>query len=110
MAEINNPHDLLKEAFCTTLPNSSEDVVKNLIARYLYKFTDCGANITFNDDNVIIGSIVEGAEVDTNYHTLVYPFTKLEWDDALSIIESEATELWYAHNTDPLTDHEYPYL
>jgi hypothetical protein len=38
----------------------------SLIKKYVFKFTDCGAFIHFDDEGIVLGTIVEGS--DAEYH------------------------------------------
>ena len=37
---------------------------REMAERHMFKYTECGANIHFDDDGVTIGSIVEGSDAD----------------------------------------------
>lgn len=64
------------------------------VSRNVYKYTDCGAWITFWDDCIDIGSIVEGCDYGTDTYTLTYPFEIKEFWDALKAVEDEADSIW----------------
>lgn len=91
---ITSPVDILRECFYLSDVSWDEERVKGLISKMLYKFTDCGANITFKEDGVVVGSIVEGSDAETQYYTLTYPFTKETWHATLDKIEEEADEIF----------------
>lgn len=66
--------------------------------RYLYKTTECGAWIVFEEDGIRIGSIIEGCDFDAQTHTLKYPFTELDLDVAIRTIEDEVDVYWKLAN------------
>lgn len=66
--------------------------------RNLYKYTNCGAWITFEDDCIQIGSIVEGCDLGTHIYQLVYPFDDALFARCLAAIEKEADKLWHLAN------------
>ena len=76
----------------------------------LYKFTDCGAFIEFEDDGIVIGSIVEGSDIDTDTFNLQYGrFDKVELEKTIENIEEQAKLIWDWANKageDGLTDAE----
>lgn len=57
--------------------------------------------VTEPSDEVIgvqLGSIVEGSDVDTSIHTLVFPFTLAAFQTVIECVENEAEEIWSAAN------------
>ena len=67
------------------------------IERDIYKYTDCGAWISWTDSTVTIGSIVEGsdAEFDFTFHFPVELESIEEWIDELEVLCDEA---WHEAN------------
>lgn len=64
----------------------------------VYKGTECGAWIKFEDDGVTVGSIVKGSDDEVTRDKLLYPFEEKEFWDNLDDINSEACELWEEAN------------
>ncbi len=64
--------------------------------RHLYKYTDCGAWIAFNEDGIRLGSIVEGCDFGTAIYPLYYAdnFTSADIQARINAIEAEATAIW----------------
>jgi len=61
----------------------------------VYKGTDCGAWLEVIDENEIrMGSIVEGADECAETHTLTMPFTEQEVWNALEAIEKDCDRIW----------------
>jgi len=104
---ITCPHDLLRIAFLTIEVGATEDRAKELCSKYMYKFTTCGANITFRDTGVTIGSVVEGSEQETQYIDLEYPFSDETWHDAVEAIEDEAAAIWDMVNDPDMADIDW---
>ena len=64
------------------------------IKKAIYKNTDCGAWIEFENDCIKMGSIVEGVDECTETHILEYPFSANVFWSALQSIEDQANEIW----------------
>ncbi len=68
---------------------------ENQAKRNLYKFTDCGAFIEFEDDGIVIGSIVEGSDNGTETFHLKYgQFDKVKLNETIETIEKQASLIW----------------
>ena len=76
----------------------------------IYKYTDCGAWIEFNDKGIKIGSIVEGCDFGTVIYTLNYAdnFNSKDIQDRIDAVESEADALWIWANA--MNDGENVYF
>jgi hypothetical protein len=76
--------------------------------RYIYKYTDCGAWIEFEEDGIALGSIVEGSESGTTTFKIKYEdITENRLEETIKTIESEASLIWDWANKigeDGLTD------
>jgi hypothetical protein len=66
----------------------------DLVEKYVYKYTDCGAHVARIEGGVSVGSIVEGVDWGTEEHELMYPFAADAWWKALQAVEDEAKEIW----------------
>ena len=88
------------------------------VERTTYKYTNCGAWFSFegqlneewackglepqliNDPlynsggKITVGSIVEGVDYGTEEHTIQFPFTLVEFNQALDKVEEEAESIW----------------
>jgi DNA-directed RNA polymerase subunit RPC12/RpoP len=100
---ISNFHDL-----ANWLGAEGEDdaALRESISRAVYKGTDCGAWIEFDDEGVLLGSIVEGADFGTVTYRLEYPFTADDWNAREEAIEKEAEALWVWSNEIIYVCHE----
>jgi len=73
--------------------------------RGLYKSTSCGAWIEFENDSIVLGSIVEGADFGTTKYRLPYPFPIELYERVVEAIEAEADAVWtWANETDQEAD------
>lgn len=84
---INNISELA-EYLDTTVDRIKHDV---------YKYTDCGAWIVWNDASVTVGSIVEGSDAEFS-NTLYFPFESDEYDKWISNLEYLCDEAWHEAN------------
>lgn len=73
------------------------------LEKAIYKGTDCGAWIRQEENSVVMGSIVEGSDAETETFTLTFPFEMDTFWKTLQIIEDEADMLWHEAN-DELED------
>jgi hypothetical protein len=92
MKAIRNSKELLAHFDC-----ASQSALKKAI----YKSTDCGAWIEFEQHRIVLGSIVEGCDFGTATYPLTYPFTSDDFDARIKAIEAEADALWkWANESD----------
>lgn len=64
--------------------------------RNCYRYTDCGAYLEFDENGIVLGSIIEGCDFGTNEYNLNYAddFTSKEIQECIDNIEIEASALW----------------
>ena len=86
---INNIHDLAKHFGSTT----------KSLERDIYKYTDCGAWINWDDSSVTIGSIVEGSEAEFS-ESFLFPVESDELDAWITELEQLCDEAWREANGD----------
>ena len=81
------------------------------LERRVYKGTTCGASCQKIDGGIMVGSIVEGVDGDgTEYHKLLFPFTKDQMWDTLQKVEEEASEIWnLTHGCEECPEGPYGY-
>lgn len=65
---------------------------------HMFKYTSCGAWIEFHKYGIMVGSIVEGSDVDCEPFELLYPFGISDYDRFLEELEWEADVLWKKAN------------
>ena len=63
----------------------------------IYKYTDCGAWIDWDDTSVTIGSIVEGSDAEF-LETFSFPVSKDDLDSWCEELERLTSEAWEAAN------------
>jgi hypothetical protein len=76
--------------------------------RNVYKYTDCGAWIEFEEGGIKIGSIVEGCDTGTIIYNLEYPFSNELYDKCMEAIEEEADQLWEWANSEDCDESAQP--
>ena len=86
--------------------NSIYDIVKGKglerpeqLPHYVYKYTDCGAWITWDASSVTIGSIVEGSDAEFS-QSFTFPVSSETLDDWVEELEALCDEAWHEANPD----------
>ncbi len=74
----------------------AKDPTAESIAHRVYKDTSCGACFTASLSGVAVAGYVEGCDAECPTHELVFPFTPEAFDEALTLCDAEADELWNA--------------
>lgn len=83
--------------------NNIDDLAKHLSTKTehlkhdVYKYTDCGAWIEWDNKKVSIGSIVEGSDAEYSYE-LAFPFDSDDYDDTLEELEEMVMIEWHIAN------------
>ena len=69
-------------------------------SKSIYKGTNCGAWLSLRDcDEIMLGSIVEGSDIEIEPVALVWPFTSAQFWGALDDIEKECAFYWERDNS-----------
>ena len=85
----------LRDFLCEELDVEKERADAGVFSHRVYKGTTCGAWLAIMDSRTImVGSIVEGCDFDTDTITLEWPFTKKVFWSALDAVENEADYIW----------------
>ena len=86
--------------------NSIDDIVKvkglekaEQLDHYVYKYTDCGAWITWDENSVTIGSIVEGSDAEFS-ESFTFPVDSDTLDAWINELEALCDEAWHEANDD----------
>ena len=86
--------------------NSIDDIVKGnglespeQLDHHVYKYTDCGAWITWDDNSVTIGSIVEGSDAEFS-ESFLFPVESKTLDAWVTELERLCDEAWHEANDD----------
>ena len=80
------------------------------LERDMYKYTDCGAWITWDDRKVSVGSIVEGSEAEFS-ESFFFPFDSNDFDNWVEELERLTDEAWHeANDEDYLGDGDFSYF
>jgi hypothetical protein len=91
---INNLFDLFEQVSCLGDSDKTEEEMQRSISRRVYKGTDCGAWVSYQETGVKVGSIVEGCDYGTGVYELTYPFDIKEFWGKLTEVEEDATRIW----------------
>jgi hypothetical protein len=67
--------------------------VEQRLQRAIYKGTDCGAWIRCWENEVVIGSIVEGSDAEFT-ESMTYPFESDDYDWKLDFLEEQCAYEW----------------
>ena len=86
--------------------NSINDIVEgkglekaDQLDHHVYKYTDCGAWITWDDNSVTIGSIVEGSDAEFD-RSFLFPVDSDALDAWINELEVLCDEAWHEANDD----------
>jgi len=84
--------------------NNIQDIVKGKgletpeqLHHYVYKYTECGAWISWDNSSVTIGSIVEGSDAEFD-KTFLFPVSSDILDEWVSELEELCEEAWIEAN------------
>ena len=73
-----------------------QERMERLIAKSIYKGTDCGLSVGFTKKGLTLSSIVEGVDLCTETIEVCYPFGNNELWDAVEKVEAQAEAIWNA--------------
>jgi len=82
--------EYLNELYGRKKDNRDESWIK----RGVYKYTDCGAWIEFNEEGVKIGSIVEGSDEGADSIDLSWKEIPVKFTFSLQVIEDQCDLIW----------------
>lgn len=101
-----NAWNVINTFFCVNKDNRDEKLIKRMI----YKGTDCGAWIDFDENGIKLGSIVEGTDFSCQSYFLSWRnISEESISERIHAIETEADALWMwanAERDDGRTDAE----
>lgn len=88
---IHNIREFADRFGCNPTPDA--------LSHAVYNSTECGAFIKLESlegyhDTIVLGSIIEGSEVETEVYRLSFPFAWQTYEAAVRAIEIEADALW----------------
>lgn len=75
------------------------------IERDMFKYTDCGMPIAWDNEKVTLCVYAEGADAEWS-HDLLFPFTGKDFDSMVEVVEEESDELWHEWNDDKECDED----
>ena len=89
------------------LPADNRDNSK--VERCVYKDTECGAWISFNEDGIQLGSIVEGCDIEISPVSIGWKDIPNSFTESVDTINKQACAIWDWANEereDGMTDRE----
>ncbi len=96
---INNLADLYESHFGEDTDKSDEEYEAH-ISKIVLKYTDCGCVFHADEKGVMVSGYAEGSDSECPQHYLPWGFTIDEFDNALTIADSEGCEAWDEENGD----------
>ena len=69
-----------------------------LIAKIIYKNTECGCEFSHNESGVTLAGYAEGFDGDCPAHTLTFPFFIKDFWETLDIADKEGSAIWTCIN------------
>ena len=70
------------------------------VERCLFKYTESGVGIGWEEDGIVLTGCIEGADYDGPSRKLEYPFTLKNYYDTLDEIDEQSCQLWFDANFD----------
>lgn len=98
--KINNCIQLLDEWAGTVdgIPLADEDHAKQIMEKYIFKYTECGCTFDANDRGVSVAGYAEGSDAELPRHILSWGFTIEQFNEALNEADAEGVEEWERAN------------
>lgn len=90
MGSRNKAWEYLNDLYCREEGNRDEGEIK----RGVYKYTDCGAWIEFNETGIKLGSIVEGSDYGADSIDLTWKEIPAKFTASLDVIEEQCDLIW----------------
>ena len=75
------------------------------LERYMFKYTECGMPIAWDDQKVSLVVYAECADPEWS-HDLLFPFTGKEFDNTVKVVEEESERLWHEWNDEDEGDED----
>lgn len=83
---IRSLDDLAKHLWC--------EPDEKIIARTLYKNTECGVVFSMTTHGVAIAGYAEGVDSECAPHKLPFPFDSTDFDGAVKVADADGCALW----------------
>lgn len=69
-----------------------------LIAKALFKSTECGVAFSYDEARIIVSGYAEGADAECPPHKLAFPFTSETFWQEVTAADEEGAEMWHEWN------------
>ena len=98
--KINNCIQLLDEWAGTVdgIPLADEDHAKQVMEKYIFKYTECGCVFDADDSGVYLAGYAEGSDAELPGHILPWGFTIKQFNEVLNEADAEGVEEWERAN------------
>ena len=97
--KINNCIQLLDE-WAGTVEPQDEDHAKQVMEKYIFKYTECGCVFDADEGGVAVCGYAEGSEAELPQHILPWGFTIEQFNDVLNEADAEGVEEWERANNE----------
>ena len=97
--KINNCIQLLEE-WAGTVEPQDEDHAKQIMEKYIFKYTECGCVFDADGSGVYVAGYAEGSDGELLTHSLNWGFTVEEFNDVLNDADAEGVEEWERVNNE----------
>ena len=97
--KINNCTQLLEEWGAWVTPED-EDHAKQIMEKYIFKYTECGCVFGADDSGVYLAGYAEGSDAELPGHILPWGFTIEQFNEVLNEADAEGVEEWERANNE----------
>ena len=98
--KINNCIQLLDEWVGMEMNHQDEDHAKQIMEKYIFKYTECGCVFDADENGVYVAGYAEGSDAELPMHSLNWGFTVDEFNDVLNDADAEGVEEWEQANNE----------
>ena len=77
---------------------AGEGTCERLVAKHVFKYTQCGCVFVKLPDGVSFAGYAEGSDADCTEHRLTYPFQMADFWSELEEADAEGVALWHESN------------
>tara|TARA_Y100001951_G_scaffold103542_1_gene112639 strand:- start:941 stop:1261 length:321 start_codon:yes stop_codon:yes gene_type:complete len=96
--KIKNCKDLISEWIGAESVEDSEERSKQLLEKWVFKYTECGCIFNANEDGISVGGYAEGSDAELEMYDLDWGFTIDEFHDALGQADLDGSREWHLVN------------
>ena len=97
--KISNCRELLDE-WAGTVEPQDEDHAKQVMKKYIFKYTECGCVFDADENGVYVAGYAEGSDAELPMHSLNWGFTVEEFNEVLNEADAEGVDEWEQANNE----------